>query len=325
MVEQVLGTKHEIYRITLPTPFAVGNVYAFLLKGDALTLIDVGPKTEEATYHLTTSLKELGYTFADLDYIALTHHHVDHIGFLGELDAYQLPVVGHRYNEPWMKQDASFIQQMEQEFLDLSVRCGVEASFLKNHVDFRALFYFAQPTRYSLATALKEGDTLPGFHDFRVLETPGHAGSHLMFYDETEGLTIGGDVLLKHIASNPILEPTYEQQTERTKPLLQYRQSMKRCSDLEMKRILPSHGEEITEVKELVAARFKRQETRALKVYEWLKEEELTVWEVCKRLFPKAYQKEFLLTLSETIGQMDYLHSKGKIKRIEGETRKVVV
>lgn len=326
MIEKVMGTKHELYRITIPTPFAVGDVYTYVLKGDALILIDVGPKTKEAQETLTFALQELGYTFSDLDYIAFTHHHVDHIGLIGALDEYQIPIVGHRYNEPWMKADPLFLQNMERYFYQLALSFGVEQSFLNEHVNFSSLFYFVQPTKHYVKKIVQEGDTLPGFDDFLVLETPGHAASHVMFYDEREQLAIGGDVLLHHISSNPILEPLYEEgMTERFKPLLQYLESMKRCSDLKMKRILPSHGKEITEVTELVKQRLKRQEERALKVYEWLQNEELTVWEICKRLFPKAYQKEFLLTISETVGQIDYLTSIGKIKKFEEETHKIFV
>ena len=39
----------NIHRIVIPTPYAVGDVNAFLVKGDALTLFDAGPKTEEAS------------------------------------------------------------------------------------------------------------------------------------------------------------------------------------------------------------------------------------------------------------------------------------
>ena len=37
-----------IHKIVIPTPFAVGDVNAFLVKGDTLSLVDAGPKTPEA-------------------------------------------------------------------------------------------------------------------------------------------------------------------------------------------------------------------------------------------------------------------------------------
>ena len=35
----------DIHKIIIPTPYAVGDVNAFLVKGDTLTLFDAGPKT----------------------------------------------------------------------------------------------------------------------------------------------------------------------------------------------------------------------------------------------------------------------------------------
>ncbi len=38
----------NIHKIVIPTPYEIGDVNAFLVKGDALTLFDAGPKTSEA-------------------------------------------------------------------------------------------------------------------------------------------------------------------------------------------------------------------------------------------------------------------------------------
>lgn len=40
---------------------------------------------------------------------------------------------------------------------------------------------------------------------------------------------------------------------------------------------------------------------------------EKTIFELTKQLFPKVYEKELGLTLSETIGQIDYLIDNGLI------------
>lgn len=41
-------TTEDVIAIRVPTPFAVGDVIVYLVKGDALTLIDAGPNTKEA-------------------------------------------------------------------------------------------------------------------------------------------------------------------------------------------------------------------------------------------------------------------------------------
>ncbi|MER2010644.1 MAG: MBL fold metallo-hydrolase, partial [Psychrobacillus sp.] len=47
-----------IHKIIIPTPFAVGDVNAYLIKGDVLTLVDAGPKTEQALVALKNGINE---------------------------------------------------------------------------------------------------------------------------------------------------------------------------------------------------------------------------------------------------------------------------
>lgn len=51
--------KDGIAKLILPTPFPVGDVNVYVIKGDLLTLVDVGPKTDEAWQALNEQLKEL--------------------------------------------------------------------------------------------------------------------------------------------------------------------------------------------------------------------------------------------------------------------------
>ncbi len=139
-----------------------------------------------------------------------------------------------------------------------------------------------------------------------MIETPGHASTHISLYRERDGLLIGGDALIRHISSNPILEPPYEGESERARPLLQYNQTLRRLSEMNLSRILSGHGEDIVNVKELIESRLQKQETRALKVLELLKEKPMTAFEICVKLFPVLYKEQLPLTLSETVGQLDF-------------------
>lgn len=58
----------------------------------------------------------------------------------------------------------------------------------------------------------------------------------------------------------------------------------------------------------------KKQAERAELVKGFLQEKPLTAFEVCKALFPTIYYKQLMLTMSETVGQLDYLEDKGQIK-----------
>src|SRR3954464_4887641 len=70
----------QIVPLAIPTPFYVGDVNVYLIKEDPLTLIDVGPKTEEAARTLREKLGGHGVQLADIQRIVLTHAHEDHCG-----------------------------------------------------------------------------------------------------------------------------------------------------------------------------------------------------------------------------------------------------
>ncbi len=70
----------KIIPLAIPTPFYVGNVNVYLIKEEPLTLIDVGPKTKEASDALRDKLRHNGVQIADIRRIVLTHAHVDHCG-----------------------------------------------------------------------------------------------------------------------------------------------------------------------------------------------------------------------------------------------------
>ena len=74
-----------IHRIPLPTPFQIGDVNTWLLRGEPLTLVDAGPLMDETEARLEQGLAELGVAVEDLELIFLTHQHDDHVGLAGEL------------------------------------------------------------------------------------------------------------------------------------------------------------------------------------------------------------------------------------------------
>ena len=73
-----------IERIQIPLR-DVGSVNAWLLRGDPLTLIDTGPRNEEALAALEAGLREHGVRIEDLELVLGTHHHMDHVGLIATI------------------------------------------------------------------------------------------------------------------------------------------------------------------------------------------------------------------------------------------------
>ncbi|GAA0346520.1 MBL fold metallo-hydrolase [Bacillus carboniphilus] len=295
-----------IAQITLPTPFEVGDVHVYLIKDETITLVDAGALTEVAWQQFKVSLKKLGLTPEDIDQIVLTHHHPDHVGLVDKLPK-STPVLAHPNADRWIFRTEEFKTLHRETFTEWFEHFGIPEKF-SFYLDL-----LLSPMDYAcqrkLDISLTEGMTLPGHPEWTVLETPGHATSHISLFREKDGMLMGGDVLLQHISSNPILEPPLQKGGERHKPLVDYIITLERLAELNPTTVYPGHGEIMDGgVGELIHKRLKAQDDRAHKVMEMLKvKEHLSVFEICKKLFPHAYKTQLPLTISETIGQLDYI------------------
>ncbi|MBM7693205.1 glyoxylase-like metal-dependent hydrolase (beta-lactamase superfamily II) [Peribacillus deserti] len=309
--------RSDIIKLTLPTPFAVGDVHAYLLKGDVLTLVDTGTKTEKSRQALELGLKMEGYQLSDIEQVLITHHHPDHAGGVDFLSP-DLPFIGHANNQRWLTLSEEFLQEHDEFFYSLSKTLGVPSEFIG------FIKYLRHSLKYSsarvLSSCLQDGEAVPGHPGWRVIETLGHAQSHISLYRESDGRMIGGDHLLAKISPNPLLEPPLVKGEERPKSLLQYNQSIKELYDLPISLVYPGHGENITDVQELISRNLNRQHERAMNVKEMIKTKPSTAFEICTKLFPKVFMKEPGLTLSETIGQLDYLLDREEIRLEETDT-----
>ncbi|TFB23895.1 MBL fold metallo-hydrolase [Filobacillus milosensis] len=315
-------TETGIHQITIPTPYAVGDVHVYIVKDELITLVDAGVHTKEAWEAFCEGLKEINLQPKDIDQIVLTHHHPDHIGLVGRLDHVDR-VYGHELVNLWLTRDQDFMNQYLTFFNNLYDQWGVPEEFQDIEKALKYTLKLSTPSE--LTHILHEGDKIPGFGDFVTLETPGHAESHLSFYNPNSQVFLAGDFLLKHISSNPLLEPPVNQGEVRPKPLIRYRESMQKVLDYNFSEILPGHGEVFSGHQPLIIDRLAKQEKRANKVFEFIRQKPATPFEICQFLFPKHYKHQFGLTMSETVGQLDYLEDVGKIKEVidSGQSRYV--
>lgn|SRR5690625_864267 len=308
----------RVHQLTIPTPFYIGDVHIYLIVGEVISLIDAGVKTEAAWNSLKLQLSKLNYNPEDIGQIFLTHHHPDHIGLVEKFP--NAKIIAHNYVDYWLKQDKQFLSSYEQYYKVLLAKTGVPKVLHNKIDDIKSLLYFSGKGRLDLA--INEGDKLPGHEDWQVVATKGHAQSHLSFYREKDGLFIGGDHLLLNTSPNPIIEAPYFDQTERPKPLLQYRKNLNKCLQLDITSVLPGHGKIFSEVDEYIKFQLSSQEKRANKVLDWLEKELLTAFDIARRLFPRHYESQLELTMSESIGQLDYLSYYEKVikENIDGVT-----
>ncbi|WP_161524792.1 MBL fold metallo-hydrolase [Alteribacter lacisalsi] len=304
----------SVHALTIPTPFLVGPVNVYVIEGEALTLVDTGPKTEEARDVLTEELKALGYRPEDVEILILTHHHPDHIGLTDLFTGAKL--YGHEKTRPWLEGSETFHERKARFFSGLYQSHGVPEA-VTAMIEGANSYYAAYASRSPLSGTLKEDDAVPGLAGWTVIETPGHAQSQISLYRESDGILISGDHLIKHISSNAIIEAPYEEGEERPKTLLQYRESLRKC--LHVKRAFSGHGDPVDNPAELIRERMAKQLEKAAVIKALLGNEKLTAFELCVRLYPQMYKKQPGLTLSETLGHLDLLEDGGKVSAVKSE------
>ncbi len=312
-----MNINEQIHCITLPTPFAVGDVNVYLIESEKLTLVDAGAKTDEAWASFQQQLQSLGIKVDDIEQVVLTHHHPDHVGLADYLKKDDVQFISLAYNLPWLKQDPEYFEHHDDFYLTVYREMGIEKFHKKAMETVRG--YLQYSCNIEIDVVVKEGDTIDGLPGWYVIETPGHAQGHLSLIRKIDGVMIGGDHLIKHISSNALIEPPPIGVKERPKTLLQYRASLQKVIHHDVKKVYAGHGKPVEHPKELVHLRLLKQEERADEILKMITDRPMTGFEICQQLFPTIFLKELGLTMSETLGHLDLLESNNQLKIDEKE------
>lgn len=323
MTELWMDQQNQIKGITINTPFQVGPVNVYLIFSDALILVDTGPRTLEARDQLKAGLLKHGVTFSDLDYLLLTHHHPDHIGMTAEV-AGNATIAGHHRLEPWLdpKQHPDFLNQRIDYLEEFYQRHGMDAATTEAVINQNKK-YMTYAEVAPLNVPLRDGDTLEGMKGWRIMETLGHAQTHLSLIRESDQVMVAGDHLIRHISSNALLEPPHDLWEERPRTLIQYREAMKKC--LGTTKVYSGHGDPITEPDTLIHKRLTEQDQKAAYLKTLIGREQLTATEITRKMYKGLYERQPGLTFSETLGHLDLLESRNELEVKEEELWKYAV
>lgn len=312
----------NIYKIKLPTPFFVGPVNVFLLTGDTLTLVDTGLNTPESMTALTQQLGKLGYRINDLQQIVITHAHHDHFGLAGKLvQKSQAITLMHPNVVPWLVNYNQTFEKYMTFFEDLFRQARVSEKF---DIKTKA----ARPNFNTMVDSAPVGKVLAskeviraGSDNWQVIFTPGHAGSSICLYQPDKKLLISGDHLLPTISSNPLLEPPEKQGIKREPSLPGYIKSLQITGSMDIKTVLPGHGENIYNHRQVVEKRLGQFASRQEHVLGLVNMEPKTAFQICMNMFPKIEPGELYLGLFEAFNHLDVLVDLGKI--IKAQNREV--
>jgi glyoxylase-like metal-dependent hydrolase (beta-lactamase superfamily II) len=312
-----------LHCLPLPTPFPVGPVNVYLVEGEPLTLIDVGPKAAISRAALEAGLAAHGYQVEDLRRIVLTHHHVDHIGLAAEIVARSgAEILTHPYNFPWLSDYAAERSHQRPFYRRIWDEGGVPPEVVAS-VEAASDSLPQWTEGVAATTSLNEGDVVNlGSDAWRVFHTPGHAGGLICLWEPGSRTLLANDHLIRDISSNPVLEPPPLMNGPRPRRLIEYLHHLRRIASLQPAIALPGHGEPVDDVAALVRQRAIFHERRAQRLLQALDGCALTLWELTQPLFPRLERgMDFFLALSEVLGHLDLLEEAGQVRPVGDGTR----
>ncbi|HEY7358133.1 MAG TPA: MBL fold metallo-hydrolase [Ktedonobacterales bacterium] len=313
-VEQVLP---DVWRITVPLPFALRWANAYLLQGAGeWCLIDAGLATPDAEQVMLQGLVAAGITPADLTTIVLTHAHPDHIGLAGAFQqASGAPVLmfgpeAERMLSVWSRDDTNAVEAVEAFYRRHAMPAEESAQERASIAATRRLV-----TIPGQVTPLAEGQQvrLAGAL-YRVIWTPGHSDGHICLWREADGLFVAGDHVLPRISPNIGLYPN-----ARPDPLGDYLASLAKVRDLPASLALPGHGAPFSDlagrVDELLAHHQERAEETCQIVRETQGHAGVDAYTVARRLFAGRFDtfQNRRFALGEALAHLEYLRVAGRV------------
>jgi len=309
-----------VHRIPLPTPFQIGDVNTWLLRGSPLTLVDTGPRMEETEALLEERLAALGVAVEDLELIVLTHQHDDHVGLAGELQRRSgAELAGTAPLAAIMADPAAYMEADDAYAVALMRRHGVtEATIEALRGISRAYRRFVAPARVTRIVAAGEV-LVAGGRTWRVRERPGHSPTDTVL--ASDGLLIAGDHLLEKISSNPLAHvpvgtadpAALAASRDRPHALVTYAASLRATAAEDGRElVLPGHGDPFTGAAALVEKRLGMHDRRAEKILAALTHPRSAA-DVGRDLWSHVPVTQAYLVLSEVLGHLDLLEARGAV------------
>jgi len=309
-----------IHGVPIPTPFRVGDVNAYLIEDDPLTLVDVGPNSARSLVALEAGLARHGRRVEELERIVITHQHADHLGLVDVLaDRSGAPVCALDRLAPVIEDFEGYSERNDRFARALLRRHGVPDAAVTT-LSGVTRGYRGWGASAPVSELLRAGGEL-GFagRTFTVLHRPGHSPTDTVFFDAASGDCLAGDHLLGHISSNPLiaLPPVGELEGDRPHALLTYMASLRETRALGVRTVHPGHGTPFTGHAALIDERFAMHERRAAKFAALIAAAPRTAHAIALETWGKAAFTQALLTVSEVLGHVDLLVERGEVVETE--------
>jgi len=304
----------EILPLEIPTPFTIGSINAYLIIGDDITLVDTGPKTDNAWKSLVYQLNEKKIKIQDVKRIVLTHYHIDHSGLVSLIKEHnpEIDVYAHRLAIAQLKKQTDYIEHSMLFFRDLYLKNGLSEKEIKEIEQFyQYLDPFSPPVDFVIG--IEEGDKINGITDWQILHTPGHSLGDIVLYYPDKKYLISGDIIIGRTSPGIFIEAPQNAQADYEKSAYLYQQSLMKLNRLDIKKVYPAHGPMFSNVYGVIDEHLGKMEYRQERIKSLLTNQSFTVYEIMQQIFPKRYSKHLAMFFSETLGSLDIMELNGEV------------
>ena len=103
----------------------------------------------------------------------------------------------------------------------------------------------------------------------------------------------------------------------RPRALVTYLASLRKTRELPARIVLPGHGEPVTDHASLIDERLEFHRKRAEGIYELIRTQPRSGYELAQELFGNVAVTQAYLTLSEILGHTDLLLEEGRVREVE--------
>jgi glyoxylase-like metal-dependent hydrolase (beta-lactamase superfamily II) len=278
-------------------------VNLYLIEDDPLTLVDAGPNSGTSLDELDHQLTALGRAIADIERIVITHQHIDHIGLVRIVaERSGAEVVALDRLVPLVEGYSAEAAADDAYATEVMLRHGIPEDVAQALASV-SLAFRAWGSRADVSRTVRDGESLEfAGRSLDVSFRPGHSPTDTIFLDAERGLLIGGDHLLAHISSNPLISRPRGRQA-----LIEYMDSLTRTRAMDVGLVLPGHGDPIADHVALIDDRLKLHRRRADKIHKLIAERPRSAYEVAQAMWGNIAVTQAFLTLSEVLGHTDLL------------------
>jgi glyoxylase-like metal-dependent hydrolase (beta-lactamase superfamily II) len=306
-----------IWRLRLPLPWpGVPHCNAWAIAaGDGIVLVDCGMHEPGSLAHLERALEMVGLRLELVRLLVCTHAHTDHYGQAASVleragcELWMHPAHAHQTSS-LADPEAALARRAE-----VARSAGVPVEALERLAAARreagpGVAAIVLPDR-----ELRDGATVnTDLGSWRVVETPGHAPSHICLFQPERRLLISGDHLLGRIS-------LYYDYGWTQDPAGEFIASLDRVQDLGARLCLSGHGRTFTDVDGHIAANRRLIAQRLARCEQVLRDSgPISAFDAVAGVHDEAVTPATATWwLTETLCYLRHLEVTGAAQRIEGD------